>query len=163
MNEYTWIQSNWYALGNLLAQFAFLASCRHLVCPQNPANHARFPGAVRGPAQTLDEWPGRGAPVDQRHRRANSEWCEPLLAYTIGNSSCQRAGTPSKRSEPLACRPAQTGRVVANAHEHRRSCSLAQSCQVAPGPRPKLTQARRSESMITGRFGLRCKLVCGAF
>jgi len=26
MNEYTWIQSNWYALGNLLAQFAFLAA-----------------------------------------------------------------------------------------------------------------------------------------
>ena len=26
MNEYTWIQSNWYALGNLVAQFAFLAA-----------------------------------------------------------------------------------------------------------------------------------------
>ena len=26
MNEFTWIQSNWYALGNLLAQFAFLAA-----------------------------------------------------------------------------------------------------------------------------------------
>jgi hypothetical protein len=26
MNEYTWIQSNWYALGNLLVQFAFLAA-----------------------------------------------------------------------------------------------------------------------------------------
>ncbi len=26
MNEYTWIQSNWYALGNLLSQFAFLAA-----------------------------------------------------------------------------------------------------------------------------------------
>jgi hypothetical protein len=26
MNEYSWIQSNWYALGNLLAQFAFLAT-----------------------------------------------------------------------------------------------------------------------------------------
>jgi hypothetical protein len=26
MNEYSWIQSNWYALGNLLAQYAFLAA-----------------------------------------------------------------------------------------------------------------------------------------
>jgi len=26
MNEYTWIQANWYALGNLIAQFAFLAA-----------------------------------------------------------------------------------------------------------------------------------------
>ena len=26
MNEYTWIQANWYALGNLVAQFAFLAA-----------------------------------------------------------------------------------------------------------------------------------------
>ena len=26
MNESTWIQSNWYELGNLLSQFAFLAA-----------------------------------------------------------------------------------------------------------------------------------------
>jgi hypothetical protein len=32
--------------------------------------------------------------------------------------------------------------VVANAHAHRRGRLLAQSCQVAPGPGPKLTRPR---------------------
>ena len=32
MNESTWIQSNWYELGNLLAQFAFLAAGIWFAC-----------------------------------------------------------------------------------------------------------------------------------
>ena len=113
-----------------------------MVCSQDPANHARIPGAGRGAAKTLGNRFAHRAPLVQRHRRTNSGWREPLLAYAAGSFSSCRRGPSSKKPEPLGRCLAQTDRVVANAHARRRGRLLAQSCQVAPGPGPKLTRPR---------------------
>src|SRR5207302_920270 len=124
----------------------WLPSCRCPVCARNPENHAGVPGAGRGAAKAVGY---RGAALVER--RAIVRKCEPVLAYSDGNTSGWPAGVPRKQSESLGGCVSQPGGVVADADEQRKRCPLAQSDQVAAGPSRKLTSwASRATLSLTG-------------
>jgi hypothetical protein len=123
MIESTWIQSNWYELGNLLSQFAFLAAgiwfARKILRTMR-ASQEQF-GALLKLSMT-------------------SSVTERPSSYAGGANSPYTVGTRGNGSDSLGNGSPQRARVAAGSYEQCRSHPLAQSYQVAPGTRSRLTR-----------------------
>jgi len=137
--EFTaWMQSNWYALGNLLFQFAFLAAtvwfAREILRTMRASQEqvgALLKLSITGATTE------RHSPIAVAERAlagASSSGASSYLAYADGDTSRWPAGAP--RNDLGRWAVARHSLVVwlQTTHEQWRRRPLAQSNQVAAGP-----------------------------